>query len=131
MSAYRRRACASDWSPCRCLLHSVRLVDRAITRHAPDNKQQGHIMKRRSFMLAGAAGFTAASLPKVSIAQASNAQVLRFVPQANLTVLDPIFTTAAVTANHAWMVYDTLFGVNAELQPKPQMADGYTVSDNG
>jgi hypothetical protein len=27
------------------------------------------------------------------------------------------------------MVYDTLFGVNAALQPKPQMADGHTVSD--
>ena len=53
------------------------------------------------------------------------------MPQANLTLLDPIFTTAAVTANHAWMVYDTLFGVDAALQPKPQMADGYTVSDNG
>src|SRR6202035_2149905 len=55
----------------------------------------------------------------------------RFVPQANLPVLDPIVTTAAVTANHAWMVWDTLFGVNAAQQAKPQMADGYTVSDNG
>src|SRR5215472_6308236 len=92
---------------------------------------RGHIMKRRSLLLAGAAGVTAVSLPKVSLAQASNASVLRFVPQANLTVLDPIFTTAAVTANHAWMVYDTLFGVNAALRPKPQMAEGYTVSDDG
>ena len=88
-------------------------------------------MNRRSFLRAGTAGVMAASLPRFAIAQPANTRVLRFVPQANLTVLDPIFTTAAVTANHAWMVYDTLFGVNAALRPKPQMAEGYTVSDDG
>ena len=87
-------------------------------------------MKRRT-LLAGAAGVAAAALPRFSIAQPANARVLRFVPQANLTVLDPIFTTAAVTANHGWLVYDTLFGVNAALQAKPQMAEGYTVSGDG
>ena len=73
----------------------------------------------------------ASSLPRFSIAQPANARVLRFVPQANLTVLDPIITTAAVTLNHGWMVWDTLFGVNAAQQAKPQMAEGYTVSDDG
>jgi hypothetical protein len=42
-----------------------------------------------------------------------------------------IVTTAAVTANHAWMVWDTLFGVNAAQLAKPQMADGYTISYDG
>jgi peptide/nickel transport system substrate-binding protein len=28
-------------------------------------------------------------------------------------------------------VWDTLFGVNAAQQAKPQMADGYTISDDG
>jgi peptide/nickel transport system substrate-binding protein len=88
-------------------------------------------MRRRSFLRAGAAGAAVAALPRFAIAQSGNANVLRFVPQANLTVLDPIFTTAAVTANHALMVYDTLFGVNAAQQAKPQMAEGYTVSDDG
>lgn len=87
-------------------------------------------MQRRTFLRSGAAGVVAASLPRFAIAQPANANVLRFVPQANLTVLDPIFTTAAVTGNHAWMVYDTLFGVNAAQQAKPQMAEGYTVSDD-
>ena len=88
-------------------------------------------MNRRSFLRAGAAGIAASSLPRFSIAQPANARVLRFVPQANLTVLDPIITTAAVTLNHGWMVWDTLFGVNAAQQAKPQMAEGYTVSDDG
>src|SRR5271167_4200340 len=93
--------------------------------------QQGHIMKRRSVLRAGLAGGMAALLPRFAIGQSADARVLRFVPQANLTVLDPIVTTAAVTANHAWMVWDTLFGVNAAQQAKPQMADGYTISDDG
>ena len=88
-------------------------------------------MNRRSFLRAGAAGIAASSLPRFSVAQPANARVLRFVPQANLTVLDPIITTAAVTINHGWMVWDTLFGVNAAQQAKPQMAEGYTVSDDG
>ena len=88
-------------------------------------------MKRRTVLRAGMAGAVAAALPRVSIAQPASTQVLKFVPQANLTLLDPIITTAAVTANHAWMIYDTLFGVNSKLEPKPQMAEGHTVSDDG
>ena len=88
-------------------------------------------MRRRSVLRAGVAGAVAASLPRFAVGQPANARVLRFVPQANLTVLDPIITTAAVTANHGWMVWDTLFGVNAAQQARPQMAEGYTVSDDG
>src|SRR5262250_1861106 len=89
--------------------------------------QRGHIMRRRS----GLGGGVATLLPRFAIGQSANARVLHFVPQANLTVLDPIVTTAAVTANHAWMVWDTLFGVDAAQRAKPQMADGYTISDDG
>ncbi len=88
-------------------------------------------MRRRTFLRAGAGSLAASTLPRFAIAQPANARVLRFVPQANLTVLDPIITTAAVTANHAWMVWDTLFGVNAAQQARPQMAEGHTVSDDG
>jgi peptide/nickel transport system substrate-binding protein len=85
-------------------------------------------MKRRTLLGAVA---TAAALPRFAIGQPASARVLRFVPQANLTLLDPIITTAAVTANHAYMVFDTLFGMNTALEAKPQMAEGYTVSDDG
>ena len=79
-------------------------------------------MKRRSVLRAGLVGSVAALLPRFAIGQSANARVMRFVPQANLTVLDPIVTTAAVTASHAWMVWDTLFGVDAAQRAKPQMA---------
>ena len=88
-------------------------------------------MKRRTLLQLGGATAAASSLPRFAIAQSASATTLRFVPQANLTSLDPIWTTAAVTENHAYAVYDTLFAVNSKLQPKPQMAEGHTVSDDG
>ncbi len=84
-------------------------------------------MQRRS-LLAGAAALPAA-LSSAAVAQP--AQVLKFVPQANLTSLDPIWTTANVTRNHAWLVYDVLYGMDARFQPQPQMAAGHTVENDG
>ena len=84
-------------------------------------------ISRRSMLAMGAA----AALPAPVVAQDMRAQTLRFVPQANLSVLDPVFTTATVTGNHGWHVFDTLYGVDAELKPKPQMAEGAEVSDDG
>ncbi len=86
-------------------------------------------MKRRTLLTTAAA---AAAMPRsFAIAQPARTRTLRFVPQANLTLLDPIFTTALVTINHGWAIYDTLFGANNKRELKPQMAEGYTVSDDG
>ena len=79
-------------------------------------------MQRRTFLATAA---TAAALPhSFAIGQPSRARTLRFVPQANLTLLDPIFTTALVSVNHGWAIYDMLFGVNRQYQIRPQMAEG-------
>ena len=59
------------------------------------------------------------------------AQTLRIVPQADLKNLDPIWTTASITNNHGYMVYDTLFALDENLEPQPQMVDSYEVSDDG
>jgi len=56
---------------------------------------------------------------------------LRFVPQAPLAILDPGYTTANVTRAHAALVFDTLFAVDDTLKPRPQMAEGHTVSEDG
>jgi peptide/nickel transport system substrate-binding protein len=85
------------------------------------------MIRRRTFM--GAAG--AAALARPSFAQPAAARVLRFVPDLNLTVLDPIVTTAAVTTMHGYAVFDTLYGVDEQLEPRPQMAEGARVSDDG
>jgi peptide/nickel transport system substrate-binding protein len=85
-------------------------------------------MKRRTFLATSAA---AAASPLASPAIAQKAQLLRMVPQANLTSLDPIWTTANITRNHAFMIYDTLYGLDSNLEPKPQMAAGHVISDDG
>ena len=58
-------------------------------------------------------------------------KVLRFVPHADLKNLDPIWTTALITLNHGYMVYDTLFALDEDLQPQPQMVGDWSVSDDG
>jgi peptide/nickel transport system substrate-binding protein len=56
---------------------------------------------------------------------------LKFIPQANLQVLDPIWTTAYITRNHGYMVYDVLFALDAQLHVQPQMVDTWEVSTDG
>ena len=58
-------------------------------------------------------------------------QTLRFVPHADLKILDPVWTTAYITRNHGYLVYDTLFGTDENFQIKPQMVDRTTVSPDG
>src|SRR5216683_668620 len=55
-------------------------------------------------------------------------KVLRFVQNGNLTILDPIWTTAYVTRNHGYLIYDTLFASDESNTVKPQMVDKYEVS---
>ncbi|HET6608071.1 MAG TPA: ABC transporter substrate-binding protein [Rhodopila sp.] len=84
-------------------------------------------MQRRSF-LAGAA----AALPMArAFAQTGKAGVLRYVPQADLTVIDPVMTTAYITRFHATMVWDQLYGLDHTLTPQPQMVEGHTVENDG
>ena len=66
-----------------------------------------------------------------SLALAADSKVLRFVPQANLANLDPIWTTLYVVRNASILFYDTLYGVNSQLQPQPQMCAGHDVSSDG
>lgn len=49
--------------------------------------------------------------------------VLKVIPHADLKNIDPIWTTAYISRNHGYMVYDTLFAMDANLQPRPQMVD--------
>lgn len=55
---------------------------------------------------------------------------LRVIAHSNITMLDPIWTTAYLTRNFGYMVYDTLFGTDAEGRIQPQMVQDWTVSDD-
>ena len=87
-------------------------------------------MERRYFL----AGATAAALGRTSLAQPAvggKAKTLIHVPQANLTSLDPVWTTALVTRNYAAMVFETLYGRDERLDPQPQMLESHQVENNG
>ena len=63
--------------------------------------------------------------------QTAQAQTtLRAVMHSDLKIVDPIFTTAYITRNHGYMIYETLFTTDAKGEVKPQMVDKYTVSDD-
>ncbi len=79
-------------------------------------------MKRRTLMLTAAA-----TLAAPRIGRAAGAKVLRFVPYVDLAILDPVANTNAVTRTHSFLVFDTLFGVDAEFRTQPQMAQGHVV----
>ncbi|MGL4289379.1 MAG: ABC transporter substrate-binding protein [Phreatobacter sp.] len=83
-------------------------------------------MKRRQF-LAGAAAVLAAP----GVARAQGASVLKFAPQADLAILDPITSVGYVTRNHALMVFDTLYGADANNRAHPQMVAGHLVERDG
>ena len=91
------------------------------------HNRRKHLLKRRNLIASAAA---LAGLPRVAIGQAAS-KTLIFVPQANLTSLDPVWTTATVTRNYAYLVFDTLYATDANLEPKPQMAEGHTVDQDG
>ncbi len=87
-------------------------------------------MQRRSLLQATGAGL-AASLAGPSLVRAQSATTLRFTPQQDLVTLDPVTTTAYVSRNHGYMVFDTLYGMDGNYQATPQMVDGQTIENDG
>lgn len=89
-------------------------------------------MRRREFLMGAAAlGAAGPLLPQMAAAQQASATLMKFAPQANLSALDPIWTTATVTNNHAYYIFDMLYGADENLKPQPQMAEGHEVSADG
>jgi peptide/nickel transport system substrate-binding protein len=88
-------------------------------------------LSRRRVVGGVAAAAAAATLGVPSVHAQKGRSILRFVAEADLRVLDPIWNTAYITRNHGYLVYDTLFGTDENLRIKPQMVDRWTVSDDG
>jgi peptide/nickel transport system substrate-binding protein len=84
-------------------------------------------MMRRRMFTAG----VVASLAVPSISRGAASAALKFIPQSDLTILDPIFTTVYTARNHGFMVFDTLFGMDSQYKMQPQMLDRVSVEDDG
>ncbi len=85
-------------------------------------------MLRRQFL---ASGLAATTLAAPAVARGAEAKLLRFVPQSDVTILDPIWTTAYVTRNHGFMIFDTLYGIDNGYVARPQMVAGHRVEADG
>ncbi len=83
-------------------------------------------MDRRTLLAASA---TLLATPRLAAAQ--NQRLLKFVPQSDLGTLDPVWSAAYVTRNHGLMIFDQLYGMDAQYRIQPQMASGHEISDDG
>ena len=87
-------------------------------------------MERRAFMAAA----SAAALALPAVVRAQSRRVLKFIPQTDLAVLDPVWTATYVTRNHGYLVFDTLYGQSGPeggYSASPQMVAGHSVDDDG
>jgi len=71
-----------------------------------------------------AIAFWALAAPAPALAQST----LRMVSHADLKILDPIWTTANITRNHGYLIYDVLFATDADFKVRPQMAEKVDIS---
>jgi peptide/nickel transport system substrate-binding protein len=70
----------------------------------------------------------AAAVLAASVASASAQKTLKAVMHSDLKIVDPIWTTAYITRNHGYMIYDTLFAMDEKGEIKPQMVEKYDES---
>ena len=96
-------------------------------RQGAETKAGGSQMLSRRDLLAAKLSM----VPAASLVGAQGSRLLRFVPQADLAILDPIATPAFVTRTHALMIFDMLYGWDANFVPQPQMAEGHMVENDG
>lgn len=75
-----------------------------------------------------AAGTALAGMMLASSALADN--VIRFVPHADLRLYDPVYSTNLITQIHGYLIFDTLFALDGDGRPQPQMVGDYDISDD-
>ena len=88
-------------------------------------------LSRRQWLGGAAVAAATAALRAPSVHAQKHSSTVRFVAEADLKILDPVWTTAYITRNHGYLVYDTLFGTDESHRIKPQMVDRTTVSPDG
>ncbi|MBV8836586.1 MAG: ABC transporter substrate-binding protein, partial [Alphaproteobacteria bacterium] len=70
----------------------------------------------------------AAAVLAASIGTANAQKTLKAVMHSDVKIIDPIWTTAYISRNAGYMLYDTLFAMDEKGDVKPQMVEKYTES---
>lgn len=77
-------------------------------------------------------GIGALGMTNISFSQTdSKKKVLKFIPRAALSTIDPHLQATVGNRNHSMLVYDTLFGWDSSYRPKPQMVSEYSTEKEG
>jgi peptide/nickel transport system substrate-binding protein len=76
-------------------------------------------------------GVIAGCLAATPVVAADEEKVLRAVMHSDLKILDPGWTTAYITRDYGYMVYDTLFALDENLEVQPQMVGKWSISADG
>lgn len=87
------------------------------------------MLTRRSLLKSGTAGVAVLAMP--NIVRAQQRKILRLIPESDLAILDPVFTTAGITVHHGYAVFDTLYGTDETFAVRPQMVEGHDTSADG
>ncbi len=91
-------------------------------------------ISRRRVLRTGAALGMALGVPAIrgiGRASAADLSTLKVIPEVDLKILDPVWTTATVTSTHALLIYDTLFGLDRKQQVHPQMVEKFGRDEDG
>jgi peptide/nickel transport system substrate-binding protein len=86
-------------------------------------------MTLKTILMSAAAGL-AVALAIQGTTPAAADSTLRVVMHSDLKIVDPIWTTAYISRNYGYMVYDTLFALDEQLNVQPQMVESYEISDD-
>jgi peptide/nickel transport system substrate-binding protein len=92
---------------------------------------------RRAILKGGTALAGTLAMPAILRLTTSNARAqsagktVKVAPEADLKILDPVWTTATITGTHGWAIYDTLFALDHEYNVHPQMVEKYEASEDG
>ena len=87
------------------------------------------VMRRRELLKAAGASVAALAAPRIGRAERPNKLV--FVPTEDLSVLDPHFAGPRSRRTHAYLVFDTLYGIDTNWMAQPQMIEGHQVEEDG
>jgi len=88
-------------------------------------------LSRRRFLAGATAGAAGVTLGAPYVQAQKKGGTMRFIAHADLKVLDPVWTTAYITRNHSYLIYDTLYGTDEKDQIKPQMVERHSVTSDG
>lgn len=85
---------------------------------------------RRDFIRNSAMLAAAFATPFGTASAQERVALFKWVPHADLSVVDPMFSTSYITQIYAMMVFDTLFGLDENYEAQPQMAETHEVSED-